>query len=74
MKTIKCTAEDKKFCKKNGRWWEERTWKERSKTDVRVTFKAKNYFEILLSAHAWTLEANTLHFASESEGQEVYDL
>ena len=74
MKTIKCTAEDQKLCKKNGRWWEERTRKERSKTDVRVTFKAKNYFEILLSAHAWTLEAKTMYFASESQGQEVYDL
>ena len=74
MKTTKCTAEDKKLCKKNGRWWEERKRKERSKTDVCVTFKAKSYFEILLSAHAWTLEANTIYFACESEGQEVYDL
>ena len=54
--------------------WEERQWKERAKTDVHVIFKAKSYFEILLSAHAWTLEANTMYFASESEGQEVYDL
>ena len=48
--------------------------KERVKTDFYVTFKAKSYFEILLSAHAWTLEAKTMYFESKSEGEEVYDL
>ena len=52
MKTTKCTAEDRKSGKKNGRQWEERKRKERAKTDVRITFKAKSYFEILLSVHA----------------------
>ena len=39
---------------------------------VYVTFKPKNYLEILLSAHARTSQADT--FASGSEGLEEYDL
>ena len=67
MKTTKCIDDGR-------RRWEERKRKERAKTDVHVPFKAKSYFEILLSVHSWTLEANTMYFATESEGLEVYDL
>ena len=36
--------------------------------------KPKDILKFLLSVHAWTLEANTMYFASELEGQEVYNL
>ena len=41
--------------------------------DCCVTFKPKNYLEILLSANARTSQADN-YFASGSEGHEVYDL
>ena len=41
--------------------------------DCCVTFKPKNYLEILLSLHARTLQADN-YFASRSEGREVHHL
>ena len=44
---------------------------EKRKRKVKVNFKP---LEILLSAHARTLQANASVYASESEGREVYEV
>ena len=63
MKPTKCPAREKK----NG------ARKAKSKSqDCCVTFKPKNYVEILLSVHARTSQADILHLGSE--GREVFDL
>ena len=60
MKPTKCPAREKKMRqekqkKKGGE-------KAKSKSqDCCVTFKSKNYLEILLSTHAQTSQANILH-------------
>ena len=60
MKPTKCLAREKnneaRKAKKEGR----RKAKSKSQ-DCCVTFKPKNYLEILLSAHAQTSQADILH-------------
>ena len=60
MKPTKCPAREKKNearkAKKEGR-----RESERKSQDCCVTFKPKNYVEILLSAHARTSQADILH-------------
>ena len=60
MKPTKCSAREKKNearkVKKEGR----RGAKSKSQ-DCCVTFKPKNYVEILLSVHAWTSQGDISH-------------
>ena len=61
MKPTKCPAGEKNEARK-AKLEERREVKPKSKSQDRcVTFKPKNYFEILLSAHARTSQANMLH-------------
>ena len=57
MKPTKCPAREKQNEARQAK-------KEGSKSksqDCCVNFKPKNYVEILLSAHAWTSQADILH-------------
>ena len=60
MKPTKCPTREKKWGKKSEKRGEERKRKSKSQ-DCCVTFKPKNYLEILLSAHALTSQADILH-------------
>ena len=60
MKPTKCPAKEKKTRQEKGE--RRRGEKAKSKSqDWCVTFKPKNYVEILLSAHARTSQADILH-------------
>ena len=60
MKPTKCPAREKKNEARKAK--KEGGEKAKSKSqDCCVTFKPKNYLEILLSVHARTLQANILH-------------
>ena len=60
MKPTKCPATEKK--KRQEKQKKRRGKKAKSKSkDCCVTFKPKNYLEILLSAHAQTSQADILH-------------
>ena len=51
---------NKKLSNKSEKGGEEKKRKSKSQ-DCCVTLKPKNYLEIFLFAHAWTLQANVLH-------------
>ena len=71
MKPIKCPAREKKM--RQEKWKKRGGEKAKSKSqDCCVTFKPKNFLEILLSAHAQTSQANILHL--DQKAREVYDL
>ena len=60
MKPTKCPAREKKMRQvKQKKRGEEKA--KRKSQHCCVTFKPKNYLEILLSAHAQTSQANILH-------------
>ena len=60
MKPTKCPARKKKKRQRGEDRGEERKPKTKSQ-DCCVTFKPKNYLQILLSTHVQTLQANILH-------------
>ena len=64
MKHSKCPAREKKMRQEKQK---KRGWREREKSqDCCVTFKPKNYLEILLSVHALTSHADILHLDHEA--------
>ena len=71
MKPTKCPAREKKnearkAKKKGGE-------KAKSKSqDCCVTFKPKNYLKTLLSAHAWTSQADILHLDQKAANCTTY--
>ena len=56
---LNAQQEKKKWGKKSEK--EGRRESQRKSQDRCVAFKPKNYLEILLSVHSWTLQANILH-------------
>ena len=60
MKHTKCPAREKKWSKKSEKGREERKRKVKGKTAVSL-LNPKNYLKVLLSAHAWTSQADILH-------------
>ena len=60
MKPTKWPAREKKMRQEKRKKRGEEKAKSKSQ-DCCVTFKPKNYLEILLSAHAWTSQADILH-------------
>ena len=62
MKPTKCPWSKQKKKKSQEKWKKRGGEKKKGKSqDCWVTFKPKNYLEILLSAHAQTSEADILH-------------
>ena len=60
MKPTKWTAEGKKMRQEKRKKMGGEKAKSKSK-DCYITFKPQNFKYILLSAHAWTLQANSLY-------------
>ena len=61
MKPTKCPAREKKMSKNSEKRGEELEKGKSKSQDCCVTFKPKNYVEILLSAYARTSQADILH-------------
>ena len=65
MKPTKYPAREKKWGKKSEKRGQER--KKNKSQDCCVTFKPKTYLKILLSAHAWTSQADILHLDQKAK-------
>ena len=73
MKPTKCPAREKKLRQEK---WKKKRQGEKAKSksqDCCVTFKPKNYLEILLSAHARTTQGDILHLDQKAVKCTTYE-